>query len=85
MSEKLKIPVVYNGVTDQVPAEPHEQVTALLKAALSAFKVTQQPHLYSLFRADGTKVPENESVQAAGLNDKTVLYLRQDTVKGGGA
>jgi hypothetical protein len=83
MSEE--IPIVFNGVEEKVKAQPQEQVMALLQRALQTFKVTQQPHLYSLFRTDGTKVPENESVQAAGLNEKTILYLRQDSVKGGGA
>jgi len=82
-SLKVEVPVVYNGVTREVEAEPHEQVVALLQRAIHDFGITQQPHLLSLFRQDGTKVEEHQSVSQAALNEETLLLLRPDAVKGG--
>jgi hypothetical protein len=81
--KKFAVQVVYNGVTKPLQVEPEERVTALLQQAIAAFGVTQQPHLLSLFRQDGTLVPENESVERAGLSPDEVLLLRPNAVKGG--
>ena len=81
---KFRLAVVYNGVEKMVAVEPHEQVKALLQAAIHAFAIVTQPHLLSLFRADGTKIDEHESVERAGLHPGDVIFLRQDVVKGGG-
>ena len=80
---KLEVPVVYNGVTRSIEAQPHERVVALLQRAIQTFGITQQPHLLSLFREDGTKVEEHQSVEEAGLGTSTLLLLRPDAVKGG--
>lgn len=81
--KKFAVQVVYNGVTKPLQVEPEERVTALLQQAIAAFGITQQPHLLSLFRQDGTAVPENESVERAGLRPDEVLLLRPNAVKGG--
>lgn len=80
---KVTVIVTYNGVDRQVIVQPHAAVTSLLQHAIHEFHITAQPHLLSLFRSDGTKVDEKQSVEEAGITDGTVLYLRQDVVKGG--
>jgi hypothetical protein len=65
--KKFAVDVVYNGVTKPIEVQPEEQVTALLHKAISSFGVTQNAHLLSLYRQDGSLVPEAESVERAGL------------------
>jgi hypothetical protein len=83
VEKKFLVDVAYNGVTKPLQVEPEEQVSALLQKAIAAFHITQNPHLLSLFRTDGTVVPENESVERAGLKPGEVLLLRPNAVKGG--
>ena len=80
---KITVTVVYNGVDKPIVVESHASVQSLLQHAIHLFGITGQPHLLSLFRADGTKVDESGSVEGAGLTNESVLYLRQDAVKGG--
>jgi hypothetical protein len=80
--KKFAVQVVYNGATKPPQVELEERVTALLQQVIAAFGVTQQPHLLSLFRQDGTLVPENESVERAGVRPDEVLLLRPNAVKG---
>jgi hypothetical protein len=84
VEKKFVVDIVYNGVTKPVQVQPEEQVTALLQKAIAIFGITQNPHLLSLFRQDGSVVPENESVERAGLQPGEVLLLRPNAVKGGG-
>ncbi len=84
VERKFAVVVVYNGITKPLQVEPEEQVMALLQRAIAAFGITQQPHLLSLFRQDGSVVPENESVERAGLKQGEILLLRPNVVKGGG-
>ena len=83
VEKKFVVGVVYNGVTKPIEVVPEEQVTALLKKAIAVFGITQNAHLLSLYREDGTVVPENESVERAGLRPDEVLLLRPNAVKGG--
>jgi len=80
---KFRVQIVYNGVDKPLGVEPHEQVTVVLQRAIQIFGIAHQPHLLSLFREDGTKVAEHESVSQAGLKPGAVLLLRPDAVKGG--
>jgi len=82
--KKFAVEIVYNGVTKPIQVQPEEQVTALLHQAIAVFGITQNAHLLSLFRQDGTVVPENESIERAGLKPDEVLLLRPNAVKGGG-
>lgn len=75
--------VIYNGVDKPLEFNPRQAVQAILQHAIQLFGVTQQPHLLSLFREDGTKVEEPQSAEDAGLREGTKLYLRPDQVKGG--
>ena len=82
--KKFQVEIVYNGVTKPLQVESEERVTALLQRAIATFGITQNQHLLSLFRQDGTLVPENESIERAGLKPGDVLLLRPNAVKGGG-
>jgi len=83
VEKKFVVDVVYNGVTKPLQVEPEEQVAALLRKAITTFGITQNPHLLGLFRENGSEVPDNESVERAGLKPGEVLLLRPSTVRGG--
>lgn len=84
VERKFVVDVVYNGISKPMQVEPQERVSTLLAHAIAAFGITQNPHLLSLYREDGTVVPEDESVERAGLKPGEVLLLRPNAVKGGG-
>ncbi len=84
IEKRFAVQVVYNGVAKALQVEPEERVNALLQKAIAVFGITQNPHLLSLFRQDGSVVPESESVERAGLKPCEVLLLRPNVVKGGG-
>ena len=83
VTRKFEILVVYNGMTESLSVESHEQVNAVRERAIHVFHITQAPHLLSLFREDGTEVPDNVSVAAAGIKPGELLALRPSAVKGG--
>jgi hypothetical protein len=83
VEKKFLVDVTYNGVTKPIEVQPEERITALLAQAIASFGITQNPHLLSLYREDGTVVPENESVEQAGLKPNQLLLLRPNAVKGG--
>ena len=83
VGKKFVLDFVYNGVTKPIEVQPEEQVTALLAKAIADFRISHNPHLLSLFRENATAVPENESVEQAGLKPGEVLLLRPNAVKGG--
>lgn len=75
--------VTYNGVVKDLAYQPHEQVNALLQRAVHVFGITANAHLLSLFNENGQELPDNESVQSAGVEPGDLLILRQSVVKGG--
>lgn len=81
---KFEIAVSYNGVARDLSVESHESVAAVLQRAIHLFGITQQQHLLSLFFENGSLVPEQGSVEAAGIKPDAKLYLRQNVAKGGG-
>lgn len=83
VDKKFAVQIVYNGIARPFQVELEERVAALLSKAIAAFGITQNPHLLSLYREDGTVVPENESVARAGLKPDQILLLRPNAVKGG--
>jgi proteasome lid subunit RPN8/RPN11 len=83
VEKKFAVEVVYNGVEKSFEVQPEERVTALLQKAIATFGITQQPHLLSLFRQNGSVVPEDQSIEAAGVTPREVLLLRPNVVKGG--
>jgi proteasome lid subunit RPN8/RPN11 len=83
VEKKFAVEVTYNGITKPIEVQPEQQVSGLLAKAIAAFGINQNQHLLSLFRENGTVVPENESVERAGLKPNEVLLLRPNAVKGG--
>ena len=83
VERKFAVEVSYNGIGKRFEVEPEERITALLKQAIAAFGITQQPHLLSLFRSDGTELSDNQSIEQAGIKPGEVLLLRPSTVRGG--
>jgi hypothetical protein len=83
VEKKFAVDVVYNGVSKSLQVNPEERVTALIQRAIALFGVTQNAHLLSLFREDGTVVDESQSVEQAGLRPGQELLLRPNVVKGG--
>jgi hypothetical protein len=81
--KKFTVQIVYNGVTKSLEVELEQHITTVLQKAIALFAITQNPHLLSLFRQDGTQVPETETVERAGLKAGQVLLLRPNVVKGG--
>jgi hypothetical protein len=83
VEKKFAVEVIYNGVEKSLEVEAHESVTALLQKAITEFHISQNPHLLSLFREDGSVVPENETIERAGIKPHEILLLRPNAVKGG--
>jgi len=83
VEKKFAVAVIYNGVEKSIEVEAHESVAALLQKAIKEFHISQNPHLLSLFRQDGSVVPENETIERAGIKPCEVLLLRPNAVKGG--
>lgn len=81
---KFAIQVLYNGLTEVIEVNLHQRVTAVLEHAVNAFHITQNRHLLSLFREDGSEVSDQQSVADAGLQPGERLALRPSAVKGGG-
>jgi hypothetical protein len=80
---KFVINVLYNGVTQPLTVESHEQITAVLNRAEDLFHITQNRHLLSLFLPTGAEIPDNQSVEASGIKAGELIALRQGAVKGG--
>ena len=80
---KITIQVLYNGVTLPFTVETHEQVTAVLNRAEDLFHITQNRHLLSLFSPSGAEIPDQQSVEAAGIKAGELIALRPSAVKGG--
>ncbi len=83
VEKKFAVEIIYNGITKKLQVEPEEQVTAVLQRAIAEFHITQNPHLLSMYRQDGSLVAEGESVERAGINPGEILLLRPNAVKGG--
>ncbi len=81
--KKFAVEITYNGVTKPLEVNPEERVQAVLQQAIAAFGITQNPHLLGLFRENGTEVPDNESVERAGLKPGELLLLRPSSVRAG--
>jgi len=75
--------VTFNGQDRTLHYQPREQVQALLNRALDAFGVRDSRHVMSLFTTAGAELPDNVSIEQAGVKPGEVLVLRQSTVKGG--
>jgi hypothetical protein len=77
--------VVYNGKEKHESVKLVDLIKDVLAGAIKIFQVTQQPHMLSLFDENGNELNDNTTVGDNGITPKSVLYLRQSKVKGGGA
>jgi hypothetical protein len=80
---RTSVTIFYSAESEPFDYSPHEEVTALLARAVAAFHITSNQHLMSLFTEGGQELPDNASVEAAGVKPGETLILRQSTVKGG--
>jgi len=80
---KFAVEIAYNGVGKRFEVDADEQVGALRSRAVAAFGITQNPHLLGLFRKDGVELPDNETLERAGVKPHEELLLRQSAVRGG--
>jgi hypothetical protein len=83
VEKKFAVEVTYNGISKSLEVNPEERVSALLQRAIAAFGIVQNPHLFGLFRENGSELPDNESVEKAGLKPGELLILRPSAVRGG--
>ncbi|HET8893033.1 MAG TPA: hypothetical protein VFM96_02915 [Gaiellaceae bacterium] len=80
---KTVVTIFYGAESKPFDYSPHEAVKALLERAIAAFHVTSNQHLMSLFTESGQELPDNVSVEDAGVKPGETLILRQSEVKGG--
>lgn len=80
---KTTVTISFNGQDRHFTYQPHEQVRAVLDRALNEFNVSSNRHLMALFTEAGAELPDNESMEAAGVQPGGLLYLRQSAVRGG--
>lgn len=80
---KTSVIIFYGAESKPFDYNPHQEVKAVLARAIAAFHITSNQHLMSLFTESGQELPDNVSVEAAGVKPGETLILRQSTVKGG--
>jgi hypothetical protein len=77
------VEIVHNGKVKQFHFEPDEMVAVLLAKAIERFGVVGNPHMQSLYDAEGRELPDAETLDQAGVKAGDELVLRQSQVKGG--
>jgi hypothetical protein len=80
---KIEVGVIYNGVSKVLEVQPHSRVEGLLHRALTEFGIRDRPHAYALYTMTGAEIPNDQSIEAAGIKDKAELFLREKIVGGG--
>lgn len=83
VATKFEIQVVYNGLTETLEVQSHEQVTAVLQRALNIFNITQDRQNFVFSRENGSEVPNDQSVSDSGIKPGELLLLRPRQVRGG--
>jgi hypothetical protein len=83
LSERFTVRVSYNGTTKTIEANPQAAVQATLQHAISAFGITQNVHLLSLFTEGNVELKDNLSFEDQSVQPGTLLLLRPSAVKGG--
>jgi hypothetical protein len=81
--ETTAVIVTYNGIDKDVAYNAKEAMPALLEAAIRAFDIHDNPHVYALWTVSGVELPNDGSVEAAGVRPGDVLVLRPSAVRGG--
>ena len=80
---KTSVTIFYGAESKPFDYDPHEEVRALLARAIAAFHITSNQHLMALFTEAGQELPDNVSLEAAGVKPDEKLILRQSAVRGG--
>lgn len=75
--------VFYGSRSVKIDYNPHENVEALLNRAEDVFHITANRHLMALFTENGQELPDQVSVEAAGVKPGETIILRQSAVRGG--
>jgi len=86
VERKFKIEITYNGLTEPFHIDSDDLIGALRQHAVERFKITQQPHTFSLYRADGSELDpsfDNKTVEQVGITPGELLVLRPGIVRGG--
>jgi hypothetical protein len=82
--KKVKqVSVIYNGRAEEFVYRADELVKALLEEAIRRFRITQNPHVLSLFSAAGEELPDEATLKQASVKVGDKLTLRPSAVKGG--
>ena len=81
-AKKTDVAVIYDGDAKEIHYQPHEAVQVLLEKAKKMFDVVSN-HVLSLFDPAGNELPDDVSVQAAGVTPGEKLVLGQSIIKGG--
>ena len=82
-TKQFEISIVYNGITKSITVNPEQAVQAVREHAISAFGVTQNPHLLGLFTDQGIELNDTQSVENAGITPGVTLLLRPSAVRAG--
>jgi hypothetical protein len=83
VASRTAVRVTYNGAVDELAYQPHEHVKALLQRSIAHFHVTDNQHLLSLFNEAGQELPDESTLEDAGVKPGDLLILRPSEVKGG--
>ena len=83
VAKKTTVVVFYGAESKPFDYEPHELVATLLARALDVFHIAANRHLMALFTKAGGELPDQSTLEAAGVKPGEELILRQSTVKGG--
>lgn len=81
--DKFEVTIIYNGLKRGLEVRLEELIKTALQNAIALFGSLPQPHMLSLFTEAGKELPENETVERAGLRPHERLLLRPNAVKGG--
>src|ERR1043166_4281728 len=76
----FEIVIIYNGIKKPLKVAVKELIGAVLQRAIALFGSLPNPHTLALYTEGGKELPDNESVQQAGLHPNERLLLRPSTV-----
>jgi hypothetical protein len=79
----FKMTIVYNGVGKEFAVKPTEGVKHLFDQAITAFGVTGNVHMLSLYNPGGHELADALTLKDAGVKPKDELLLRPSAVKAG--
>jgi hypothetical protein len=79
---QFRVEVLYDGVKKPFEVRVEEAVKTLLDQVLRAFGPLPNPHTLALYK-DGKELPDNGTIEQAGIRPCDLLLLRPSAVKGG--